>query len=170
MLGREYRAGTLPACGLSLCLSVSAACSQPTENTTTTRAPALPGQGALEQPGQVLGRVGNQASGIDAQPDFDAFALRIREKVGPRLPDPLPPPATACRDMLDAALTFYRQTEGEGSTALARIERVRAGDEAACKAETSPAAAACVAILLSDQAGEYPWLVDQCTRAFPTSS
>ncbi len=170
MLGREYRAGTLAACGLSLALSLPVGCSQPTETTTTTRAPALPGQGGLEQPGQVLGHVGNQASGIDAQPDFDAFALRIRENVGPRLPDPLPAAATACRDMLEAAVSFYRETEGAGSSAVGAIERGRADDEAACKAQTSPAAAACVAILLSDQAGEYPWLVDQCSRAFPVSS
>lgn len=166
MLRREYRAVVVAACGLSLW----GGCSQPSDGTTNTRAPARPGQGALEQPGQVLGRVGNQASGVDAQPDFDAFALRIREKVGPRLPRPLPPPATACRAMLDAALSFYRATQGEGSGAAAAIERGRVGDEAACKAETSPAAASCVAILLSDQAGEYPWLVDQCSRAFPTSS
>jgi hypothetical protein len=162
-----YRARRSLVCGLSLLLS-AAACSQPTESSTSTRAPAEAPVGP-EAVGQVLGHVGNQASGIDAQPDFDAFALRLQETVGPRLPATLPAPKAACRAMLDAALDFYEATEGEGSTAVAAIERARGADERRCVVETSPAAATCVAILLSDQAGEYAWLVDQCSRAFPSS-
>jgi hypothetical protein len=123
----------------------------------------------VETPGAPVGRVGNEARGIDAMPDWNAEAERVREHIENRLPDPLPSPARACARMLDAADRFYRVTEGEASSAVAAFSRAREADERACAAETSPAAAACVAILLEEQAGEYAWLIDQCSRAFPKS-
>lgn len=158
--------GALVAC-LTAAI-VATACSGTGDGTSGTRepptVPSAPGSGRAG----LAGQVGNQASGIDAMPDWNAAALRVREQISPRLPDPLPAPTTACRSMLDAALQFYTRTEGEASKAATTIERTRAADERACTAETSPAAATCVTILLEASAGEYPWLVDQCSRAFPT--
>jgi hypothetical protein len=153
------RVVALAACALAAC-----SCSGTPEGSNGTRSP-FEGPGA---PGERdIGRIGNQASGIDAMPDWDAAARRVHDDVAPRLPDPLPPVGDACTGMLDAARRFYVDTEGERSRAVEAIEAARTADERACAAETSAAAAACVTILLGESAGEYPWLLDQCTRAFP---
>jgi len=109
--------------------------------------------------------------GVRDQPDYDAEAARLREQVRPRLPDPLPTDARqACLRMLDAAEAFYSEVEQDEKARQQTIEWLRASREEdlqACVAETSPAAAACVTALLGDRDTELPWLLDQCSRAFP---
>ena len=99
-------------------------------------------------------------------PDYDADAQRLRMRVEPRLPDPLPSPKAACVGMLDAARQFYLDTEGDNAPAVATMAATRDADLAACQVETPPAAAACVAVLMRDNEGEFPWVLDQCNRAF----
>jgi hypothetical protein len=109
--------------------------------------------------------------GFRDQPDYEAEAALLREQVRPRLPDPLPTNAReACQRMLDAAEAFYREVEQEEKARQETIQWLRASradDLRACMAETSPAAAACVTVLLGDRDTELPWLLDQCSRAFP---
>jgi hypothetical protein len=112
-------------------------------------------------------RVGNPSRGVDEQPDYDGFARRMKSDVEPRLPNPLPPSADACTQMLDAAVAMYRRTEADGEVQASRLAATRAKDLEACEVHTSSAAATCAAILLGDDAGELPWLLDQCSRAFP---
>ena len=112
-------------------------------------------------------RVGNQAAGIEQQPNYDREAKQIREAVKDRLPDPLPSPAAACVAMYDAAIASYARTEGSTSPPVRTLEKTRRDGLASCEAETSPAAAACVAVLAAQDGGEFPWLLDQCSRAFP---
>jgi hypothetical protein len=69
--------------------------------------------------------------------------------------------------MLDAAVGYYENTERDASSQITALQATRAEDLAACTRETSPAAAVCTSILLRDVAGEFPWLLDQCSRAFP---
>ena len=64
---------------------------------------------------------------------------------------------------------YYAQTERDASPQLAALKATHDSELAACVAETSAAAASCVALLAREQAGEYPWLLDQCSRAFPRS-
>ncbi len=119
--------------------------------------------------GGKIGHVGNQVRGIDAMPDYDAQAAELRARVTPRLPDPLPSPKAACVTMLDAARQFYLDTEGEDALALQTMAATRTADLTACEQQTPPAAAACVAVLLSANEGEFPWLLDQCSRAFASA-
>lgn len=114
-----------------------------------------------------IDNVGNQVPGIEAMPDYDAEAQRLRTRVEPELPRPLPSAAAACTSMLDNARQYYVDVEGEGSAGARAMEATREADLAACERETSPAAATCVAVLMSKSEGEYPWLLDQCSRAFP---
>jgi poly-gamma-glutamate synthesis protein (capsule biosynthesis protein) len=115
-------------------------------------------------------RVGNQVGGVQDQPDYDAEAEQIRSTVEDRLPDPLPSPKAACKTMLDAAASYYRETEGKGSTPTKTVAQTRARDQQGCEENTSPAAASCVTVLLEDQAVEYPKAVDLCTRAYPAET
>jgi hypothetical protein len=85
----------------------------------------------------------------------------------PRLPDPLPDGKAACSQMLDAVAESYAQVDD--APAVAVLKATREAELATCAAETSAAAAVCVALLAREQAGEYPWLLDQCSRAFPRS-
>jgi hypothetical protein len=112
-------------------------------------------------------RVGNQAAGVEEQPDYDRAALEIREKVQERLPDPLPPPKVACVSMYDAAIEAYSKAEGAGSPPVKLLQQTKRTGIEACQAETTPAAASCVAVLAALDGGEFPWLLDQCSRAFP---
>jgi hypothetical protein len=135
-------------------------------------APGTPDRPAGDGSGRVL-RVGNPSRGVDEQPDYDRSALEVRARVQGRIPEPAPPVREACTEMLDAAAAMYGRTEGsaEGSTdgaaQVQRLHATRERDLAACEAETSPQAAVCVALLLTEEAGEWPWLLDQCARAFP---
>jgi hypothetical protein len=113
--------------------------------------------------------VGNPARGLDAQPDYDGQARALRSEVLPRLPDPLPDGKAACAQMLAAVAEFYALTEGEAAPQLDVLRATHDAELATCTAETSASAAACVALLAREQAGEYPWLLDQCSRAFPRS-
>jgi|JI10StandDraft_1071094.scaffolds.fasta_scaffold451944_2 hypothetical protein len=133
--------------------------------------------GTLDPPapdgsGRVL-RVGNPSRGVDEQPDYDRSALELRARVQGRIPESPPPVRDACNAMLDAAAAMYGRTEAsadgsvDGSAQVQRLQATRERDLAACEAETSPQAAVCVALLLAEEAGEWPWLLDQCTRAFP---
>lgn len=113
--------------------------------------------------------MGNQAKGVDEQPDYDKEAEEIRGRVEGKLPEQLGAPKAACSTMFDAAISAYRRADGEASRAAKYLEDTRAADLASCETETSPAAAACVSILLTEDGGEFPWLLDQCSRAFPSS-
>lgn len=118
------------------------------------------------------GRTANQdLRSFDNQPDYDREAALLKEQVLPRLPDPLPPGRKqACAAMLSAADALYREIDpdpgSQGRTLLA-LQSTRPADLAACERETSVRAAACVTVLLGDRTAELPWLLDQCSRAFP---
>lgn len=130
-------------------------------------APGTLDRAAPDGAGRVL-RVGNPSRGADEQPDYDRSALELRARVEGRLPDPPPSVREACSGMLDAAVAMYGRVESDdGSAQVQRLQATRERDLAACEAETSPQAASCVALLLAEEAGEWPWLLDQCTRAFP---
>lgn len=153
------------ACVLGL---LAASCARPGE----------PGAGSVEQGGGAAdgarsrGRVlevGNPSRGADQQPDYDGMATALRSRVASRLPAPLPAPRPACTAMLDAAKAAYGRSEFDESEAVARLAVTRDADLAACERTTSPSAAACVAIVLEDEGGEWPWVLDQCVRAFPKS-
>jgi hypothetical protein len=109
--------------------------------------------------------------GVQDQPDYDREAALVRAHVQPRLPDPLPTDAReACLRMLEAAEAFYREVERDEQARRQTIRWLRASREEdlrACVTETSPVAAACVTVLLGDRDTELPWLLDQCSRAFP---
>ena len=113
-------------------------------------------------------RVGNQVKGVEAQPNYDAEAEGIRRRVDGLLPSPLPSPKAACNTMFDAAISMYRRVDGDGARSVTMLEATRTEDQAACETETSPAAAACVAVLITKDGGEFPWLLDQCSRAYPS--
>lgn len=111
-------------------------------------------------------RVGNQAKGVDDQPDYDAEAAAIREAVVGELPEPLPSPKLACLAMLDAARSAYVRSDGVGADAVKMLDQSRDADLEACVRDTKPRAAACVAIIAARDGGEFPKLLDQCSRAF----
>jgi hypothetical protein len=113
--------------------------------------------------------VGNEVRGIEAMPDYDEEAKLLRARVKPWLPQPLPAAKAACVSMLDGARQYYVGVEGEGSTAVKTLEATHEADLEACVEQTSPAAAACVAVMMSHNEGELPWVLDQCSRAFPLS-
>ncbi|MCH9682631.1 MAG: hypothetical protein K0V04_14440, partial [Deltaproteobacteria bacterium] len=121
-------------------------CPGRSEGATSGTQPPRQGQGTrvISPFSDGIGHVGNQVRGIDAMPDYDADAQRLRMRVEPRLPDPLPSPKAACVGMLDAARQFYLDTEGDNAPAVATMAATRDADLAACQVETPPAAAACV--------------------------
>lgn len=109
----------------------------------------------------------NDARGFANQPDYDGEAALLKGQVTPRLPDPLPTDRKqACAAMFAAADALYRDIDPAGA-ALKLLQASRAADQSACERETSPRAAACVTVLLADRTAELPWLLDQCSRAFP---
>ncbi len=55
-----------------------------------------------------------------------------------------------------------RRAEIEENLMASREEDLRS-----CVAETTPTAAACVAVLIRRRKAELPWLLDQCSRAYP---
>lgn len=145
----------------ALLLTIVTACSTPgTPGNPPPSEDAPPGRG------RVVGNVGNNASGLADQPDWDASAKRIAERMEGRFPTPLPAPEAACNKMLDAARDHYKQTDGEGSDAVKRLAATRSADHATCVRETTPEVAWCVATLVAEDIGEYPFLLDQCERAF----
>ncbi len=113
----------------------------------------------------------NDARGAGIQPDYDGEAVLLREQLLPRLPDPLPADRrTACTAMLDAAASFYADIESEPAPRAqlqADLKTTRDAELLACERETSVRAASCVRLRLADRDAELPWLLDQCSRAFP---
>lgn len=113
----------------------------------------------------------NDARGFANQPDYDGEAALLKEQVSRRLPDPLPADRkAACAAMFAAADALYREIdpdEGSRERTLKALQASRAADLAACERETSVRAAACVTVRLADRDAELPWLLDQCSRAFP---
>lgn len=151
------------ACGFAVVLA--AACSGRGEGASGGM--SRQGGGLISPFSEGIGHVGNEVRGIEAMPDYDAEAQRLRKRVEPYLPRPLPGPQLACTSMLDGAREYYAGVDGEGSTAVAKLAATREADMDTCVEETSPAAAACVAVMIAHNEGEYPWLLDQCSRAFP---
>jgi hypothetical protein len=123
---------------------------------------------------QLRTRVGNDdPRGIDDQPDWEQQAAELKRRVDPRMPSPLPSDKQAvCAAMLDEALAFYQSVEGgdQREQRIAELEQTRERDLDGCVRETSIAAATCVTILLRDRDSEFPWLLDQCTRAYPSET
>jgi hypothetical protein len=113
----------------------------------------------------------NDARGAGMQPDYAGEAEALRQQIAPRLPEPLPAERrTACAAMLDAAASFYGDIESEPAARtqlLADLATTRTADLAQCEQTTSVRAATCVQLRLADRDAELPWLIDQCTRAFP---
>lgn len=116
----------------------------------------------------------NDLRGFANQPDYDAEATLLKGHVTPRLPEPLPADRKqACAGMFAAADALYRDIEPAGPEVAAQVgalkllQATRVADQAACERDTSVQAAACVTVLLGDRDAELPWLLDQCSRAFP---
>jgi len=122
-------------------------------------------------PAQPSRTANHDARGAGVQPDYDGEAALLREQMLPRLPDPLPADRrAACTAMLDAAAAFYAAIEAEQAPRdqlLAALAATRDAERLACERETSVRAAACVQLRLGDRDAELPWLLDQCSRAFP---
>ena len=155
-------------CGIGLGVALMLGCSGRGEGAPSgTQRPAGVGNSRSFSPFSGIGHVGNQVGGIDAIPDYDAEAQALRTRVEPQLPDPLPSPKAACVTMLDAARQFYVDTEAEGSRAVTTMAATRPADLKACIETTGSAAAACVAVLMAQNEGEFPRVLDQCSRAFP---
>jgi hypothetical protein len=95
----------------------------------------------------------------------------LREQVLPRLPASLPADRrAACTAMLDAAAAFYAEIEpvpAARTQLLADLQSTRQADLTQCERDTSVRAATCVQLRLGDRDAELPWLLDQCSRAFP---
>ena len=125
-------------------------------------------------PGSTGSKVGNSdPHGVENQPDWEEMAKELRVRVGPRMPPELPSDETvACNQMLDAVVEFYDATErseARREQRRAELAATREADLRDCVATTSIEAAVCVSILLRDRNSEYPWLLDQCDRAYPRS-
>ena len=95
----------------------------------------------------------------------------LREQMLARLPTPTPTDRrAACTGMLDAAAAFYGSIEAAAdprNKLLADLAATRADDQTRCERDTSVRATTCVQLRLQDRDAELPWLLDQCTRAFP---
>ncbi len=161
--------GFRPWGGIGLFVLAVAGCSGRGDGATSgTQRPSGPSNSRTPSPfAEGIGHVGNQVKGIDAIPDYDDQAHTMRARAEPRLPDPLPSAKAACVTMLDAARQFYVDTEGEQSSAVATMAATRDADLRDCVEQTSPAAAACTAVMMAQSEGEFPWVLDQCSRAFP---
>lgn len=168
-----------PGRGLALFAMLAAggcSCSCARDDRNGTRPPAGRGDdaSAVEAAPKTM-RVGNQAGGIDDMPDYELEAQQVRDAVVDRLPDPLPQADAACATMLKAVHRHYVDQDGEQAQSVEVLEQTRDADLVACRERTTPAAAACVTVLMHEQQQayepvEYPKLLDQCTRAFPRSS
>lgn len=145
-----------------LALALLLACAPPTEGS-----PAPP----PAPPAAPIRTANNDARSAGMQPDYDGEAVLLREQMLPRLPDPLPADRrSACAAMLDAAATFYGEIEAQPAPRAqlqAELRATRDAELLACERETSVRAASCVRLRLTDRDAELPWLLDQCSRAFP---
>ncbi len=145
-------------------LALLLACAPPAEHPAPPATPAAP-------PTEPTRTANNDARGAGLQPDYNGEAALLREQLLPRLPDPLPADRrSACTAMLDAAATFYGAIVTEPAPRaqlLAELAATRDSELLACERETSVRAASCVQLRLADRDAELPWLLDQCSRAFP---
>jgi hypothetical protein len=167
---RRSSTRTLPLLALStiVALASGATCSaesQPASNQASDEGPP-------KKPGEEKLHVGNPSNtGMDTVPDWNQLATQLKQRVGPRLPDPLPADGgQVCDQMLDAARDFYEATElnpEHKKLRLAELESSREFDKRGCLEQTSIEAASCVTILLAEHSAEFPWLLDQCMRAYP---
>jgi hypothetical protein len=139
------------------------ACTNPPGGTSPAPPPASPSPA-------VTRTANNDVRGVGSQPDYEGEAGILRARLADRLPNPPPERAAACKQMLDAAVEFYTAVEREEASrtrVLADLQATRTEDLARCEQETSARAAACAAIRLSERDAEFPWVLDQCVRAFP---
>jgi len=118
-------------------------------------------------------RVGNDdPRGVDDQPDWERQARELKQRVDPRMPAKMPTDKLeVCTKMVDEVSSFYISIETDPeqrATRMAQLQQTRDSDIAGCVEETSVAAAVCVTILLEDRDSEFPWLLDQCSRAYPS--
>ncbi|NVB43331.1 CapA family protein [Pseudenhygromyxa sp. WMMC2535] len=132
-------------------------------------------KGAPPSSGGAASHVGNNdPRGVDDQPDWELQARELQQRVSPRMPSPLPTDKrAACAAMLEEAAAFYTAVETDPeqrSKRLAELQSTHDADLDGCLRETSVAAAVCVKILLGDRDSEFPWLLDQCSRAYPNSA
>ena len=113
-------------------------------------------------------------SSARAQPDWDKQAKALASSILPVIEASNLPnrPRAACRRMLDDAAQLYHQVEHEDARdlVLAKFKGSRDEDRSGCEAEMSLLAIQCVIVRLAQRDAEFPWLVDQCVRAFPTST
>ncbi|MCA9719333.1 MAG: hypothetical protein H6713_11375 [Myxococcales bacterium] len=115
--------------------------------------------------------------GAANQPRYDEEARVLAQTIRPELPQPAPPDTldnrrVGCGAMLDEARRFYAEVERDESSrarVLQALDDTRGEDLEACARETSVLASACVAHLLGRRDSEFPWLLDQCARAFPST-
>jgi hypothetical protein len=140
--------------------------------TTTPDVSAPPSPTQADRPPAAPTRTANNdARGAGSQPDYAGEAVLLRDQIAPRMPNPAPTDRrAACTAMLDAAAAFYGDIEPEAdprARLLADLQSTRLADLAQCERETSVRAATCVQLRLADRDAELPWLLDQCTRAFP---
>lgn len=166
----EAHHAALPGPGLLLALALACtnpACTNPPAGTTSTPPPPTDTTAPAKRPSFTAN---NDARGAASQPDYDGESRTLRADIEPRLPAPLPDRRAACTAMLDAAVGFYTSVERDDAARtrlLADLKSTRTADQARCEQDTSPRAATCVALRLADRDAELPWLLDQCTRAFP---
>ncbi|PRP90736.1 Capsule biosynthesis protein CapA [Enhygromyxa salina] len=157
--------GSLPFCA-ALCLTlVGGACIRDSNGTNSGKNPS----------NEVGPRVGNNdPRGIDDQPDWERQARELKQRVDPRMPNELPTDKQAvCEEMIDEVATFYISVEGnpeQRAARMAQLQQTRERDIEGCERETSIAAAVCVTLLLRDRDSEFPWLLDQCSRAYPSET
>ena len=147
-------------------LTLALACTTPPNGNT----PTTPASPTSPTPPRPAFTANNDARGAGSQPDYDGEARTLRDAISPRLPATLPDPRAACTAMLDAAATFYdsvARDDASRTQLAADLKTTRSADQSRCEQETSPRAATCVALRLADRDAELPWLLDQCTRAFP---
>jgi hypothetical protein len=161
----------MPRARDALLAAVFVACTPAPEGGSAPPSPTAE-EPEVERPSPPAGRTANEdRRGFANQPDYDAEAALLKEQVTPRLPAP---PAKdreqACAAMWAAVDGLYADIEADAGSrerTLKALQATRAADLAACERETSVRAAACVTVLLGDRNAELPWLLDQCSRAFP---
>ncbi len=160
---------------LSIVAALCCACTTPAGGTAepTGQAEGEPGPSGRAVPPRTANPDGR---GVGDQPNYDAEANQLKRSILGRLPQPMPADTpenrdAACSAMLDEARELYAEIERDASS-RARVDKAlvdtRAADREACARETSVSAAHCVRVRLEDRDTELPWLLDQCSRAFPT--
>lgn len=110
-------------------------------------------------------------NGADNQPDWDAMAATLRARLAPTLKvGDGADPREMCARLLQEANEFYATLDrgGEGTaSAQSQLSQTMSRDVEGCVTQLSTYAIACVSASLREQRAEFPWLVDQCARAFP---